>query len=541
MPRKKPPAPLRADPPSDFAVEVHGDDLHFAFDTRNYRVRGLQKNYTAHQLRVSLLAQRDGLFHLDTLDLCQARSRQSFIKAAAAELYVDEPVIKKDIGQMLLAVERLQDERLQAELAEETKVELTAQQRDEALRLLESPDLTSRILSDLEACGVAGESEGKLICLLACISRLQDRPLAVLIQSGSAAGKTTLMDSVLRFMPPEAQLRYSALTSQSLYYMGRLSLRHKILAVAEAAGVEHAAYALKLLQSDGRLQIATAGKDSATGRQQTEVYAVEGPVAMLLTTTSATPDDELQSRCLTVQVNESAGQTGSIHGLQRSTFTATSRSAQQSGAAIRTLHQNAQRLLEPLPVVIPWVERLTFRTDQTRFRRDHAMYLSLIAASTLLHQRQRPQKSQAVEGGEDFIYVESSLDDLRLANRLISHVLGRTLDGLLPQTREVLERIHGYVSDQAAEQDRPRTMIRFTQRELRDALELGDFQLRSHLKRLVELEYVVAHRLGHGNQRHYELLYNGEHQREGGATARFLLGLTDPSELTAPEAVESRE
>ena len=39
----------------------------------------------------------------------------------------------------------------------------------------------------------------------------------------------------------------SSLTGQALYYMGTNELKHKILSVAEEAGVAEAAYALKLL------------------------------------------------------------------------------------------------------------------------------------------------------------------------------------------------------------------------------------------------------------------------------------------------------
>ena len=135
----------------------------------------------------------------------------------------------------------------------------------------------------------------------------------MLIQSSSAAGKTSLVEATLAFMPAEAQLRLSALTGQSLYYMGRTELKHKILAVAEEEGVAEAAYALKLLQSEGRLTIASAGKDSDTGRQQTQHYEVEGPVAMLLTTTAEEPDAELVSRCIRLSVNEQPAQTAAIH------------------------------------------------------------------------------------------------------------------------------------------------------------------------------------------------------------------------------------
>ena len=80
--------------------------------------------------------------------------------------------------------------------------------------------------------------------------------------------------------------------------------------------------------------------------------------------------------------------------------------------AIRTRHQCAQRLLEPLGVVIPWADQLTFRTDQTRYRRDHAKYLSLIASVTLLHQYQR-QETERTRDGVSERCVVATLEDLR--------------------------------------------------------------------------------------------------------------------------------
>ena len=43
-------------------------------------------------------------------------------------------------------------------------------------------------------------------------ARKLERPLAVIIQSASAAGKTTLMDAVLNFFPEEERVKYSAMT-----------------------------------------------------------------------------------------------------------------------------------------------------------------------------------------------------------------------------------------------------------------------------------------------------------------------------------------
>src|SRR5262249_21204465 len=143
---------------------------------------------------------------------------------------------------------------------------LSDSDKDAALELLRDPKLLARILFDLERCGVIGEESNKLVGYLAAVSRKLDRPLGVVIQSSSAAGKSSLMDAILSFMPEEEQVKYSAMTGQSLFYMGSESLKHKILGIAEGEGAEKASYALKLLQSEGELSIASTGKDPHTGK-----------------------------------------------------------------------------------------------------------------------------------------------------------------------------------------------------------------------------------------------------------------------------------
>jgi len=505
-------------------VELRGSDVHVELGTRRYRVRGLERNQSSQQLRVSLLVTRDELLHLDTLDLCQARSRNSFMKAAAAELYVEEATIKQDLGRLLLVLEQLQQDQIEAATrAAREKIELTPDRREAALELLRDSRLTERILADYETCGLVGEETNKLVCYLACVSRRLTQPLAVLVQSSSAAGKTSLMDATLAFMPAEDQVRYSAMTGQSLYYMGRGELRHKILAVAEEEGVTEAGYALKLLQSDGRLRIAAAGKNQGSGRQQTESYEVEGPVMMFLTTTAQRPDEELASRCLVLHVNESRQQTAAIQARQRAAYTREGQIASVCREEVMKLHQDAQRLLAPLPVVIPWASELTFRDDQTCMRRDHAKYLGLIAASALLHQHQRPRRSVTGADGAVVEYIEATREDAELAGRLAAEVMDYSRQDLLPQTRELLLLIDRLVSERAREQ--PRSGVRFTQRELREAFSWGDFQLRRHLARLVELEYVLVYRTGRRNQREYELVYQGQSQ----TGTPFVLGLVDPA------------
>ncbi|MDQ1628288.1 MAG: hypothetical protein QOI54_2032 [Actinomycetota bacterium] len=96
----------------------------------------------------------------------------------------------------------------------------------------------------------------------------------MVIQSSSAAGKSTLADAVCALVPEEDLASFSALPGQALYYVSGQSLAHKVLAVAEEQGASRAAYALKLLLTEGRLTIGSTGKDPATGRLRTTNYQV---------------------------------------------------------------------------------------------------------------------------------------------------------------------------------------------------------------------------------------------------------------------------
>jgi hypothetical protein len=211
-----------------------------------------------------MVAQGDP-FHVDTLDLYAA-----YVVQAARETGIKECILKADLSRVLLALEGLQDESIQKALQPEPQPQMVEAERDAALVLLKLPDLVSRIQSDFAACGLVGEETNKLAGYLAAVSRKLDRPLGVVIQSSSAAGKSSPMDAVLAFVPDEEQVKYSAMTGQSLFYMGETNLKHKALAIVEEEGASRASHALKLLQSEGELTIASTGKDPQSGNLITQ-------------------------------------------------------------------------------------------------------------------------------------------------------------------------------------------------------------------------------------------------------------------------------
>lgn len=522
------PSSLAADPPSSSSIDAAStNSIDIVRGDRHYRIRGLDKSLSYAQMKLVVRVSRGEQVFLDQVDLVSARQRAQFVKQAAMDIGVKEEIVKNDLSSIYRELEALQEKLITETLApKEKRPRLNEEESAAALELLRAPDLLERIGGDYERCGVVGERTNKLVAYLAAVSRLLDEPLAIIIQSSSAAGKTKLMDAVLDFVPEEERIRYSAMTGQSLFYFEGQELKHKILAVSEEEGAERASYALKLLQSEGQLTIASTGKDPQSGRLVTNEYHVEGPVMIFLTSTSPEIDEELLNRCIVLTVDEDREQTRAIHQLQREAETLEGLIAREERQAILRLHRNAQRLLRPIRVINPYARALTFVDARTRTRRDHMKYLTLIRSIALLHQHQRTRKTHE-HRGQRIDYIEVEPRDIAIANELAHEVLGRSLDELAPQSRRLLEILAREVTRESVARAMAPADFRFTQREVRAWSGWTDMQVKRHLGKLVAMEYVLLHRGGRGQSFVYELLYDG-----AGSDGRpFLPGLIDIEQL----------
>jgi DNA primase len=503
-----------------------GDFHEAAFASRLYRVGGLDKNTSPESLKITLRITCEGLMHVDSLDLYRDGDRRKFIDRAAEETGLTKDLLKRDLGKLLLLLETHQEQRHHAKHPEQlTAPTLSPEEEAEALALLQSPDLLQKIAAAYDQAGITGEQTNLLAAYLAATSRKLNKPLAVIIQSTSAAGKSTLMDAVLSFFPPDEQIKYSAMTGQSLYYLGETNLKHKILAIVEEEGAEKASYALKLLQSEGELTIASTGKDPHSGRMETQEYHVEGPCSIFLTTTSIDIDEELMNRCLVLTVDESTAQTERIHALQREARTIEGILASERRKDIQRVMQNAQRLIQPMRIANPYARELTFTSGRTRTRRDHEKYLTLIDTIALLHQHQRQPITHTVTG-RTVEMLPVTLDDIAAANQIAPEVLGRSLDELPPQTRRLLEAIKAHVREAMKAGQFEQKLARFTRREIRERTGWSETQTRLHFERLEAMEYIHRRNGRQGSLGEYELLANATEAATG-----WQVGLIDVAQL----------
>ncbi len=468
------------------AAPATHDELVTEIGPHRWRVRHIAKVPTPGSLRVNVMVGTGERFHVDVVDLYSAKQRNGFAESAAKELRADRDQLATELGQVLLATEAAQAAASTPDI-DSAPAPMSAADRDAAMVLLSRPDLMDAVADAYRVLGVVGEQTSALVAWLVLTSRLSERPLGAVIQSSSSAGKSTLADAALALMPTEECVAYSAMTGQALYYLGESDLAHKVLAIAEEQGASRASYALKLLVSEGRLSIAAAGKDPVSGRLTTNTYEVKGPVALLMTTTSPEIDEELANRLLVLSVDEGRNQTRAVHAAQRDAETIEGLVARARRAEVVALHANAQRLLAPVAVVNPHAPSLSFADRATRNRRDNAKYLGIIRAIALAHQHQRARKQVMVED-TSVTYIEAAESDVALAESICATVLDTTTDELSPSTRRLLDSIDGFVA--------ARSQPRFTRRELRDATGLGDSQLKVHLARLCDLEYVMVERAG---------------------------------------------
>jgi hypothetical protein len=283
-------------------------------------------------------------------------------------------------------------------------------------------DILSRFVHDLSRAGVAGEERlGKLL-YLALTSRLLpwgksgNRPVSVIAKGTSSTGKSHITQAVLAFFPPRAFLNIGSMTKRYLFYCED-ELRHRIIYVPEwsaIAGDEEVVTALRTLLSEGRLLHGTVESEGkGEGRKKARPIEKEGPTGLIVTTTAAAVDPEMETRCLSVVTDDSPEQTRSIFRK-----VAELEDEDECPVDYEPWHQLQQWLAGEgeTRVVIPFADALAelMPNEATRLRRDFVSLFCLIRAHAILHQpaRERDAAGRIVASREDYAAVRELVSDL---------------------------------------------------------------------------------------------------------------------------------
>ena len=514
----------------------------FSTDGRYYEVRGITKKNNKLKATVKGIRnqkpesgnQRSSKtrFHVDTVDFYSARSR-AYLSRGLADLFgAEEKIISRDMEQLLVYAESFEPPETTPETEKTGAETLSSKDKKEALQFLKDPNLLDNIIGDIETIGYTGEDMNKLLCYLAAVSRKMSDPLSVMIQSRSAAGKSYLQDTILSLIPTEETIKYTRLTDQALFYKEQGSLAHKILAIEELDGMTGAIYSIRTIQSSKKITVAYTGKDPVTGEMKTGENTVEGPLMVFITTTQLEIDGETASRFVFISIDESREMTEKILSKQRESHTMAGLMNKLAAKKIISKHLAAQHLLTPIRVINPYGDLLRFDSKSLRARRDHMKYLNLILTITFLFQYQRPIHTMDYDGEkEDYILV--TLGDIEKANEIATEVLGRSLDELSPSSRKLLNLIKKMSMSETGSQNPETGETSFTRRDIREYSGWSDFQVKTHIRQLVELEYLYSLTGRKGREYVYELIYqeNDKENNDSDENRKFMIGLADIAEV----------
>ncbi len=507
-PRQAPSTPAQSLPLSENTPTPARDgQLRLTRDGLAYGAR--VQSLLLGRLRVTVKVTRGESFHVDTLDLYASRSRAEFARRVSKLFAVEAAAVESALLALLVEAEKAAEREHDGEAS--PVVTMSESERAEATAFLRRPDFLDQVAADIDALGYVGEETNKRLLYLVAVSRKLEDPLSAIVLSQSGAGMSGLTEAFERLCPPEDVVLLTRLTPQSLYYTEPGFLDRKLLIVEERYGSLEADYSIRVLQSRKKLIAAAPIKDPQTGNMKTRIFEVEARAAFIEATTASSVNHENATRCFELMMDESAEQTRRIHERQRLLRTEAGLRLRQEAETICRRHWNAQRLLEPLPVVIPFARKLSFPSSWLRTRRDHARFLNLIVVSAFLHQHQRERRQGA---------VVASLADYETAYRLAAEVLRETLTDIKKPLREALLRLRGLAREKGGAVSR---------REIREALHVPDSTERRWLQELVDFEYLGLVQMdgekgGQGKTVRYRLLEREAKQSE-------VLGLLSPAEL----------
>jgi hypothetical protein len=442
--------------------------------------------------KLQVRLERGGKVALDRFDLASEPQRRRFAVSAAVRTSVPFETIMEHLLALLDEARRIQSEQLNPIKAPRAKVTVTDEEKAEALAFLKRPDLLDAVAADLEGLGWVGEETTKRLLYLVATSRKLPRPLSATARGPSGAGKSVGIETISQVVPPEDLVHSSRFSDKALFYFEHDALCHKAILVDEAdALTPEVLVALRVLQSRGSLSSSFTRRDSQTGQSVTDITEAQGPVAVL-TSTTMDMDEQNLSRCFDLRVDESVQQTGRILDAQRR-LRADPEFLGAAGRRARIMrrHHALQRLLECVPVVIPFADRIEFPASGVRFRREHERFLNLIEAVALLHQFQRP-RGRSSSGAE---YVVATERDFEVAAGLAAEHVARAGQELSDYARGVLALA------------RDAGLTEFTMEGLQALRpEWTRYRFRAALGELLKLEYVATERGGRGRTRRYRLV-----------------------------------
>ena len=434
-------------------------------------------------LRVSLqiVAHTTQKKHRLKVDLFDFGSVQSQCGELSEKQGFDFQELETDFLQLTDLLEQHREALFEAEINPVTdrysEKELTPQAHEKAVEFLSKPQLLENINKLLEQNGIVGEEQNRMVLFVLASSYKMPYLMHAIVQGSSGEGKSHLINGIAQCMPQEDVMNMTRITSKSLYHYRDKELINKLIVIQDFDGLdEEAQYAFREMQSAKFLTSSTVVKD-IFGNNRGRIKQVQAHFASMTTTTKAEVYYDNMSRSVILGVDESQAQTMRIIAIQNKKLAGKGNSENELQAT--QLLRNAMRVLKSYEVINPFADKLILPLEAKMLRRLNSQFQNFVSQITILHQYQRKtdSKGRLIATKED---VKSAVD-IFFSSIIIK------VDELDKSTRQFFENLKGYVKSQ-----KNGTTHRFTNREIRQKLNISKTSSFRYMLLLQELEYIQA-------------------------------------------------
>ncbi len=444
-----------------------------------YILGGIKLN-NLERMRVTLSIQKpkNNTVLRHSIDLYNDNMVEKLVRKTAERIEIGTSVVRETLQNLTGALEQYRIDQLKKENEEgqlQIKI-LSSKEQQEATKFLKSKDLLKKTNELIGQSGVIGEETNRLLMYLIFTSRKTANPLHCISLGSSGVGKTHLQSKVAELIPEEDKIEITVLSANAFYYFNRTELRNKLILIEDLDGAESVLYPLRELQSKRRITKTVVHKDTK-GNTKTIHLTVEGPVSVSGCTTQESIYEDNSNRNFLLYIDESQEQDLKVMYYQR-LLSAGKVNKDDEFIAARFL-RDVQRILQPIKVINPYAEFLELPQSVFKPRRTNSHYLQFIEAITFYKQLQRSKKYDEQSGEE---YIETTIEDIEEANKLIKEILLRKSDTITGASRNHLERLKVYLNQH--------NQTAFTNSEIRRNLRVKETTLRRYNKQLLEEGYI---------------------------------------------------
>ncbi len=479
---------------------TNAEHILYNYDMIEIAILGGIRTDILDRMRVTLKIKVEHLSIRHNLDLYNSLQVDKLIRMVAERLEIGTSIIAAALMDLidLLEVYRLEEKEKELTTQDKRKM-LTPEEIKTAKQYLSAPNLMERTMEDIGKAGVIGEETNRLLEYLIFTSRKRENPLHVISLGSSGNGKTHLQESVAALIPEEDKLEITTLSENAFYYFGQHQLKNKLILIEDLDGAESVLYPLREIKSKKRITKTVVVKNTK-GETKTISLVVEGPVCVAGCTTRESIYEDNANRSFLIYVDESPEQDEKIMNYQRKL--AAGKIDLEAEQQVKEQFQNMQRTLVPVTIRNPFAEQLKIPNEVFKPRRTNAHYLAFIEVVTFYHQYQR-EKQYDQETGEEFI--ETTLEDIAEANKLMKIVLLRKSDQLNGATRDYFEGLKAWVKKE--EKDT------FMNREIRSNLRIKGTTLRRYHHHLLDVGLIRVKSGKKATGYQYEIISADEYEK----------------------------